>query len=53
MASTPTPLCILPGFLRGLLCSSQDRGVGVGRPFQDISIAKLGGELEPVGIRMF
>jgi hypothetical protein len=46
-------LCVLPGFLSCLPCSSQDRRIGVRRPFQYVSIAKLRGELELVGIWMF
>lgn len=46
-------LCVLLGFLSCLPCSSQDRRIGVRRPFQYVSIAKLSGELELVGIWMF
>ena len=46
-------LCVLPGFLSCFPRSSQDRGIGVRRPFQYVSIAELGGELKLVGIWMF
>jgi hypothetical protein len=46
-------LCVLPGFFSCLSGSSQDRGIGVRRPFQYVSIAKLSSELELVGIWMF
>jgi hypothetical protein len=45
-------LRVLLGLLRCLLCGSQDRRIGVRGPFQYVSIAKLGCELELVGIWM-
>jgi hypothetical protein len=46
-------LCVLPGILSCFPRSSQDRRIGVRRPFQYVSITKLSGELELVSIWMF